>query len=432
MDGLKYRLEEMRRLTEIPRSSHPKIQKVANDLRERMDYRSHYLPKVVSMGPIHNGNPELQIGEQYKLIWAQKYIESTGENIEQLYKQVADKLDDLKSCFANNVLNRASNTIGNFSSLDDKLTWMLFVDGCSLLHILVTKGSDILDLGEETIINLVIRDVLLLENQLPFMLLGLLCRQHNLLMKITKDFLISNYFLRGFTIQSIMIFQRVAPTHLLDLFRTLLLPDRTLIHQNVQFMASYYMDLNDREFASYTNIQELRSNGIRIKSNKKSELTDMSFSHGWLNGELKLPRIVLDDFTIPIFLNLIAYERCPDFNAKYGMGSFLAFLNSLVREPEDVKVLRSAGVLYRTYGSDEELVKLVHFLAGGIMSHKDTYAHIFVEMNKHITNKWKVNTVHFLKYIRHAWTSFAIHATELALALTFIQTWFTIHPAKSN
>lgn len=192
-----------------------------------------------------------------------------------------------------------------------------------------------------------------------------------------------------------------------------------------------YEYLREFNFVSYMNVQELRSNGIRLKLDFRYFPLKISVSHRWLNGELKLPKIVLDDITIPTFLNLIAYERCPDFENDYGIGSFLAFINSLVRQPEDVKVLRSAGVLLSTYGSDEELVKLFHFLATDIMSNEKKYAYVFVEIDKHITNKWKVNTVRFLKYIRHPWTNFAIHATELALALTVIQTWFAIHPAKS-
>jgi len=52
------------------------------------------------------------------------------------------------------------------------------------------------------------------------------------------------------------------------------------------------------------NIQELRAKGIRV--NKKYIDICISFSHDWLNGELKLPEIILNDDTVPIFLNLIA------------------------------------------------------------------------------------------------------------------------------
>lgn len=178
------------------------------------------------------------------------------------------------------------------------------------------------------------------------------------------------------------------------------------------------------------NIQELKSNGIRIKSSESS-IIDMSFSHRWLIGELTLPEIVLDDITISIFLNLIAYERCPDFRNDYGISTFLAFINSLIRVPEDVKDLRLAGILFSNYGTDEELIKLFHFITTDVVSTAKSYSHLFGKINKHMANKWKTKTVRFLRYIRHPWTNFAVHATELALALAVIQTWFTVNPVKS-
>ncbi|KAI5388344.1 hypothetical protein KIW84_074148 [Lathyrus oleraceus] len=178
------------------------------------------------------------------------------------------------------------------------------------------------------------------------------------------------------------------------------------------------------------NIQELKSNGIRIKSSESS-IIDMSFSHRWLIGELTLPEIVLDDLTISIFLNLIAYEMCPDFRNDYGISTFLAFINSLIRVPEDVKDLRLAGILFSNYGTDDELIKLFHFITTDVVSNAKSYSHLFGKINKHMANKWKTKTVRFLRYIRHPWTNFAVHATELALALAVIQTWFTVNPVKS-
>jgi len=110
------------------------------------------------------------------------------------------------------------------------------------------------------------------------------------------------------------------------------------------------------------NVQELRAKGIRIrvKSNEKRvpRLIDISFSHGWLNGELKLLKITLDDMTVPIFLNMIAYEMCPDFKNNYPIGTFFAFMDLLIGQPDDVKYLRSRKILFSNLGSDEELVKL--------------------------------------------------------------------------
>jgi hypothetical protein len=53
----------------------------------RKDFETHYSPKVVSFGPIHHGRPNLELGEQYKLMWAVKYIQNTNLNPQDLHKK---------------------------------------------------------------------------------------------------------------------------------------------------------------------------------------------------------------------------------------------------------------------------------------------------------------------------------------------------------
>lgn len=181
---------------------------------------------------------------------------------------------------------------------------------------------------------------------------------------------------------------------------------------------------------TYLNIQELKAKGIRVELNDKGKIRNISFSQGWLHGELKLPEIILDDNTISIFLNLIAYEMCPDFINNYGICTFFAFMDSIIRQPEDVKDLRSKRILLCNLGSDEKVVQLFHFLAADVVPNTEIYLGVRIEIFKHIINRLKTNFRRFLKYIRHAWTNIVVHAAELGLALAFVQTWFTAHPPK--
>ncbi|KEH41293.1 DUF247 domain protein [Medicago truncatula] len=181
----------------------PKIQKVASDLRNRKDFEKHYSPKLVSMGPIHHGRPNLEC------------------NPKDLYQDIADNINELKGLFADDVLTSVS--CEGFDNLEEKLSWMLFVDGCSLLRIL-----DIFVIEPENImfdkLYLVFGDVLLLENQLPFELLKLF--------QVIEPALIRNmiYFLQKFCFQykSKYFYPEdnisMKPIHLLDLLRQILLP----------------------------------------------------------------------------------------------------------------------------------------------------------------------------------------------------------------
>jgi hypothetical protein len=162
-------------------SSRPKIQRVQEYLRNRKKFEKHYSPKLVSIGPIHHGNTDLKLGEKYKLMWAAKYIKNTGSIQKDLHKKIADNIDDLKGRFSDDVLTLTGNSLEGFGSLEEKLSWMLFVHGCSLLYILEKAKLD--EPGHMNIkvdqLVLVMMDVLLLENQLPYVVLKLLWKDED-------------------------------------------------------------------------------------------------------------------------------------------------------------------------------------------------------------------------------------------------------------
>ena len=96
-----------------------------------------------------------------------------------------------------------------------------------------------------------------------------------------------------------------------------------------------------------------------MKRGNNSYLSNISFIKQFLfRGQLHLPPIVVDDSTRPKFLNLIAYEMCLDFKNDFGVTSYISFLDSLIDEANDVKMLRKARILRNVLGSDEEVAKL--------------------------------------------------------------------------
>jgi hypothetical protein len=135
----------------------------------------------MSIGPIHHDNTNLKLGEKYKLMWAAKYIADTGRNSHDLHKHIVDNIDELKRLFAEDVLTSTEESLNGFSSLDEKLSWILFVDGCSLLHILENADFNSpwpMNMKADQL-SIVIMDVLLLENQLPYLVLKLLWKNEN-------------------------------------------------------------------------------------------------------------------------------------------------------------------------------------------------------------------------------------------------------------
>ena len=189
------RRQQLRQGRSTPQTPSPKIQKVPRHLRERKDVDKHYKPTLVSFGPIHHGAENLQLGEQYKLMWTAMYLNSTGRSAKDLHKNIAENIEELKDLFDKDLFNKEEFTnyeSQDFQNLNEKLSWMLFVDGCSLLQILDNGnlGKDFnynkLNLKIDQLI-LVRQDVLLLENQLPFPLLRRLCCHGNPNAKLVKS-----------------------------------------------------------------------------------------------------------------------------------------------------------------------------------------------------------------------------------------------------
>jgi len=249
---IKEKFMELQKSKQTPQNSRPKIQRVQEYLRNRKNFEKHYSPKLVSIGPIHHDNTNLKLGEKYKLRWAAKYIENTGHIPEDLHKKIADNIDELKGHFGDNVLTLTGKSLEGFRSLEEKLSWMLFVDGCSLLHIMEKAKLD--EPGHMNIkvdqLVLVMMDVLLLENQLPYEVLKLLWKDNeSKLIKSMTNFLDCHHWAtpdesqpdkekdmvpkgKGEGEHSLSIplpneSQSETPTHLLDLQRKIILTPST-------------------------------------------------------------------------------------------------------------------------------------------------------------------------------------------------------------
>ncbi|XP_045807894.1 UPF0481 protein At3g47200-like isoform X5 [Trifolium pratense] len=425
-----------------PQNSRPKIQRVAEYLRKRENLEKHYTPKLVSIGPIHHENANLNLGEKYKLMWAAQYIENTKLNPQNLHKKIADKIVELKGHFADDVLalTGTKESLEGFTSLEEKLSWMLFVDGCSLLHILEhadLRKPEPMHIKVDQLV-LVMVDTLLLENQLPYLVLKLLWKNDNEaeLKETMKEFLKCHHWAtpekkeqHRISIQNET--ETDVPTHLLDLQRKIILTKSSSKTKGDEANNENQSQKNSEELMTYRNIQDLRAAGIKLKSSETRRPTDIGFSEGWLAAKLTLPEIVVDDTTKSTFLNLIAYEMCPDFENDYGICSFAAFMDSLIDHPEDVKELRSKGILLNSLGSDEEVADLFNVISTDLVPNPLTYFEVRAKIHKHYCNKcktWIALGIH--TYFNNPWAFIAFLAAFIALALTFIQTWFAINPAS--
>ncbi|KAL4607590.1 hypothetical protein ACB092_09G186600 [Castanea dentata] len=212
--------------------------------------------------------------------------------------------------------------------------------------------------------------------------------------------------------------------HLLDLLRT------RLLDKNQQVKHKKRNGNGQITWPSYRNVQELRAAGIHVERSKKENscLSDISFTTLGCLGFLWLPPITVDDSTTPKFLNLIAYEMCLDFQNDFAITSYISFLDSLIDEPNDVKMLRKAGILYNCLGSDEEVARVFNEIGTDLVPNSEIYRDVRVQIQKHYKNQlmtWFAQVYH--DYFSSPWTFMAFFGALLALALTVIQTWYAVY-----
>jgi hypothetical protein len=188
---------------------------------------------------------------------------------------------------------------------------------------------------------------------------------------------------------------------------------------------------SDERMMTYRNIQDLRRVGIKLMSSTTQGPIDINFSEGWFVAKLTLPNIVVDDSTASTLLNLIAYEMCPDFDNDYEISSFVSFMDSLIDQAEDVRILRFKGVLLNCLGSDEEVANLFNIISNYLVENRAKYHVVRAKIHERYCNKyktWIARGIH--TYLNNPWTFIAFVAAFIALALSSIQTWFTIKQSK--
>ena len=149
----------------------PKIQRVPAVLREQEKFEKLYEPRWISIGPIHHGQPKLKLAEdQYKLELVGKFIAESGSRIEAVYAKIREKIRELKKYFHEDVIKRYD---------DETLSWMLFLDGCSVLQFINSYVKSELAIAfsiKNEHIAYAQQDFFLMENQIPLAVLKLLMK----------------------------------------------------------------------------------------------------------------------------------------------------------------------------------------------------------------------------------------------------------------
>ncbi|KAF2308183.1 hypothetical protein GH714_036495 [Hevea brasiliensis] len=390
----------------------PPIREVPLTLKGRKNYDRYFKPRAVSIGPLHHGKDELAPAEKFKERLVAEFIKASGRTKDFLHQMIEKDIERFKDCYEKKVIRKYSN---------EKLAQILFVDGCAVLQFIHYKKLEKLKHNiKNDLAAFAAQDLFLLENQLPFEVLDLLMNNSEHGVDLRES-------IQHFVDMNMEVHPKEGnlysqPTHLLDLLRTRLL----LPHEGNLDVA---IDIPVSKWPTFRNIMELKAAGIHVKRSNTSCLKDTHFKSRFLKAILELPSMIVDDSTAPKFLNLVAYEMCPEFPNEFEVSSYLCFMDSLIDHPEDVKELRKANILHNLLGSDEEVSTLFNEISTDLVPNPNAYSFVKQQIQLHYDKTWKTWIAQgYHDHFSSPWTFLAFMAAIIGLILSFIQALPSLKP----
>ncbi|KAL4355197.1 hypothetical protein GQ457_06G024770 [Hibiscus cannabinus] len=385
----------------------PLIQRLPSTLGIPDDFIKYFKPRVISIGPIHHADSTLHESEQLKLRLAAHFVKNVGLDKEILYGTIKSEIGSLKECYDPKVLEPYD---------DEKLAWMLFLDGCAILQAILqgsyhyesTYSSSKMMIKHD-LLTFVYLDMFLLENQLPYRVLELLINNSSdtsgLSMRLIDLFIEENVIFPAEIEQLPRQKQQEGePVHLLDHLRKRLILKK---EKNITLWERLGIMCHLKRNQS--------PHGRRFQPHMLHGKTMAATDHGGrLDGAYR-------------FMNLIAYEMCPDFENDFTVTSYICFLD----DAGDVKVLKDDGVLYNVLGSDEEVANLFNKMSTLLVPSPEIYVDVKLQVEDHCRRKWiRLAAQAYLTYFSSPWAFIAFMGANAALLLSALQTYYTIISVK--
>ncbi|KAI3913495.1 hypothetical protein MKW98_003974 [Papaver atlanticum] len=314
---------------------------------------------------------------------------------------------------------------------------MMVMDGCFIIELLrlyhkyLNNNKDVDDpiFTTRWMLCTLQRDLLMLENQLPLHVLEVLF--HLTKRQEDPDVSLLDLILQFFNplLRRDEKYLKVDPDkkydHMLDVFRSSFLP--------IPVIGPVEDPTKMKDTLHTHSATELEEAGIKFS--KKSELgvTDLlNIQFHRSTGTLDIPPLQIDDTTVPLFLNFMAYEQCDRDAEPYFTNHFM-FLDRLVNTAKDIEILHTNGVINHALGSDKDVANLINKLSREIIYDADT-CHLrqhMRELNMYY-EKCSVQWYVWFKtlkrdYFSSPWKVASLFAAIILLLLTFCQTFFSFY-----
>nr|XP_017246414.1 PREDICTED: UPF0481 protein At3g47200-like [Daucus carota subsp. sativus] len=343
----------------------------------------------------------------------------------------------------------------------DHLVAMLLLDACFMLELFhrcllisVPNNNDQslpLDplAGSFPMVQALRNDLMLLENQIPYVVLQKLFDLVPDLKKVsigTPDMSLEGHIFCFFNSvpmlqHKILNFKDGSYRHLLDMLYHDCCFSNT--SKSPPSMISPHSK-NNKNWGLTKCATELYKSGVRLVCDQNRAVVDIRYNE----GEISIPQVIIGKSSDTVFRNLIALEQTS--TGGHSVTSYVKIMSTLIRSPKDADLLEQLGIIKKSDG-ETDASAFFERLCRGVVFVDFCYTDLCKEVNDYHLPVWKwrrLKGYYRIKYVewkestkdmmnrdhfQNRWHPLKFLATSILILLAFLQTFYTIrayyHPA---
>ncbi|GKV41342.1 hypothetical protein SLEP1_g48886 [Rubroshorea leprosula] len=380
----------------------------------KMHNEQAYAPYKFSIGPWHFGKTqELRTGQNMKESYLVRFInrfedpEAKKDELEEAIKREREKA---RICYEGGDVYGGKNLDVAIEEFEE----ILLLDGCFIIELLCTRDAP--QVFSWVNYQVILHDLLLLDNQIPWFVLELLFDEiHDqpqftdlTLVKLARDFFASAI--------PPCEFQQLQTSNILHVVDFVW---RFWSDSQKMRLGSYNERFTKKSIPSATRLKEAGVKFEVIIEERLRHTLDVRFN----KGVLEIPCLLIGPWTETILRNLIIFEQC-SIGCTPCVTWYAVLLDCLVDTADDVDLLSRAGVLENRL-NPEETAKFLNRLRDNTLINGFRYDKLCEDVNNYCKRgwpRWRASLIQ--NYFTKPWAIVSVVFATIVLFFTIMQVFY--------
>ncbi|KAL1562127.1 UPF0481 protein [Salvia divinorum] len=325
-----------------------------------------YTPKLVSIGPLHHDESQLQGMEAFKLRFMHKFLTRFGVGLNTIAKFAAKEESFVRGCYE-----------GTIKLPPKQLAEVIVLDGIFIVELLLENyfiqlrdKNEILFDADRWMYTDLMHDMLLLENQLPIRILDRLLNFVDLSF-LNEGTMVTIYDLAHNFFKNIGITSKVPLTarcsqarHFVEFLLFLHAPREKHAASKDKGLR---MQLASKRFEYSRSATELVQAGVTLCSVEGMGLFEVSFNKD--SHVLTVPKLTANKWTDTFFRNLIAFEHLGYYGYfSKNITSYVMLMDRFINTSLDVHLLVKHDIIKNELDHKQQVADLFNSLHKGVLT----------------------------------------------------------------